>query len=187
VNTSDAALIRALQRDDPRAMASVIDVHGGAVYGFLRRTLRRDAAVDDLFQDVFLQLARHADRLDPGTNLHAWLMVVTANRWRSWARWRAVDPTRWFVLDVHDDARADAIVDEISPEQSLDERQQLLRVERALGGLSEADRAVVLLHLDDGLTNAERAAALGISETTWRKRLERARARLSERLSKETP
>ncbi len=171
--------VRRLRDGDPRAMAQAIDVHGPAVYGFLSRMLRGDAARDDLFQDVFLALAKHAPTLDDGVNLHAWLLVVAGNRWRSYARWRLVDPTRSLVLEVPGDLRAFDGSDVPSPETSLERAQRQDAIERALAALPEHDRATLLLHLDEGLRSVDRAAALGISEPAFRKRLERARARFS--------
>jgi len=177
----DLALLRAVREGDARAMARIVAVHGPAVYALLRRMLRGDAAVDDLFQDVFLTFARRAPELDPATNLHAWLLVVAANRWRSYRRWRLVDPTRWLVLDAHEEPHATP--DEaLDAEATLAQRQALEHLERALASLEAADRLVVLLHLDDALTNADRAAALAVSEPAYRKRLERARHRLAEAL-----
>jgi RNA polymerase sigma-70 factor (ECF subfamily) len=138
--------------------------------------------VHDLFQDVFLALARRAPDLAPETNLHAWLLVVAANRWRSHNRWRVVDPTRWLVLDAHDEPHA---APDPSPDgaATLEQREALERLERALANLDAADRIVILLHLDDALTNADRAAALAVSEPAYRKRLERARKHLAAALA----
>jgi RNA polymerase sigma-70 factor (ECF subfamily) len=174
----DHALLRAVREGDARAVAHVVAAHGPAVYGLLRRMLRGDAAVDDLFQDVFLTFARRATELAPDTNLHAWLLVVAANRWRSYQRWRLVDPTRWLVLDVHD-APYDAPDEALDPASTLEQRDAVARLERTLAELDPSDRLVIVLHLDDALTSADRAAAIGVSETAYRKRLERARHRLT--------
>jgi DNA-directed RNA polymerase specialized sigma24 family protein len=60
--------------------------------------------------------------------------------------------------------------------------QTLARLDTALRMLAPGDRLVMLLHLDEGLTNDDRARALGVREVAYRKRLERARERLAARL-----
>jgi RNA polymerase sigma-70 factor (ECF subfamily) len=143
--------------------------------------------VDDLFQDTFLALARHGAHLDDATSLHRWLLVVAANRGRSYRRWRFVDPTRWLVLDAHDERepRAPEPNHAAHPEADLVARERVATLKRALRWLAESDRAPMLLALDDGLTSADRAAALGVSEAALRKRLERARARLAALLAED--
>jgi len=178
----DARLLLAVQSGDGRAMARVVAVHGPAVYGFLRRMLGRDAAVDDLFQDTFLAFATHARDLDASTSLHAWLLVVAANRWRSYRRWRLVDPTRWLVLEAQPDALDTSMHHATTPEGALATKERAIHLERALAALDERDREVMLLHLDDELSASDRALALGVSEVAYRKRLERARQRFAERL-----
>jgi RNA polymerase sigma-70 factor, ECF subfamily len=182
--TEDARLLREVKAGDGRAMARVIAAHGPPVYAFLRRMLGRDAAVDDLFQDVFLAFATHASELDDATNLHAWLLVVASNRFRSHRRWRLVDPTRWLVLETPVDTDENQLQDAYTPESDLAERQRAKDLETAVARLDEGDRAVMLLHLDDALTPAERAQALGVTDAAYRKRLERARKRFSEQLKR---
>jgi len=184
----DEALLAAVQAGDARAMGRVVATHGPAVHALLRRMLRGDPAADDLFQDVFLAFARRAPELPRGTNLHAWLLVVAANRWRSNRRWRLVDPTRWLVLDAHgdrEDTAAPFLHSTRNGEDELASREAVVNLERALATLEEPDRIVILLHLDEDLTNADRAAALGVGQPAYRKRLERARARLAACLSRD--
>ena len=52
-------------------------------------------------------------------------------------------------------------------------------LDRFLTSLSDGDRAVLLLHLD-GLSNAEAAEVVGISEGAYRTRLHRLRRRFEE-------
>lgn len=64
-------------------------------------------------------------------------------------------------------------------EERLDAAAEVRRAYRALGRLSEEDRAVLELVSVDGMSVAEAAAALGIRPVAARVRLHRARRRLA--------
>ncbi|MCK6445713.1 MAG: sigma-70 family RNA polymerase sigma factor [Planctomycetes bacterium] len=61
--------------------------------------------------------------------------------------------------------------------------EELERLDRALARLSDDDRALVRAVFVDGLSHADIAARLGISESASRKQLSRALARLSKHLT----
>ena len=89
-------------------------------------------------------------------------------------RWAWVDLSRWLISEPdlsHPDGAP-------SPEVRAAEAQAARRLERALSALADREREVLLLSLDDGLTPAERAAILGVTEATYRQRLHRARQSL---------
>lgn len=140
----------------------------------------------DLVQDTFVSLARNATRLEPDTNLAAWLFTVARNAHRSHRRWAVLDAGRWAVLDddlpVPGGARG--------PDESLDAARARERMERAIFALREAHREVLLLVAVEGLAHDEAAKILGITPEATRQRLSRARAELAasmEKLQKRMP
>src|SRR5262249_6973354 len=72
-----------------------------------------------------------------------------------------------------------------SPSQTAAARELEARVARAVAGLPEADREVLLLRHADGLSFAEAAALLGIDSAAARKRFGRALIRLQAALTAE--
>lgn len=134
----------------------------------------------DLVQDTFVALARSATKLEPDTNLAAWLFTVARNAHRSHRRWAALDASRWVVLD--DDLAVPG--GGRGADESIDASRTRERTERAIFGLGEAHREVLLLVAVEGLSHEEAAKILGVTPDVTRQRLSRARAELAARIEK---
>ena len=168
----DIDLIRRLRRGDARAFDEVYAAHKDLIYGLLLRLSRDAATAADLYQNVWLKLARHARDLRDDSNIGAWLCTVARREYISFRRAEALDLSRVFLL-----GRAR---DEAAPER-LDED---LAIQRALGRLSDADREVLLLSVS-GLDPESVAETVGVSAVALRQRLARARRRLTQLLERE--
>ena len=122
-------------------------------------------------QEVFLRLYAALKRDEPIQNRRAWVIRVAHNLG---LRLRAQQSSRaWFELDVEMELAAP----ELNPEQSLLERERLLRFHRAVESLSEQQRRCLHLRLE-GLRYPEIAAVLGISASAVGEFLRRAIVRL---------
>jgi RNA polymerase sigma-70 factor (ECF subfamily) len=87
-----------------------------------------------------------------------------------------------FALPI--DSQADAIVDDQVPiDDSTADRQELDRVTRAISTLPANLKEPLVLRTIEGLSQAETAEVLGISQKAVETRLYRARARLMEKLN----
>ena len=178
-------LARFAERRDEAAFAVLVGRYGPLVVGAGRRTAGGGpgsaADADDAFQAAFFALARHAaklvDRMGPGRTLGGWLYRVavnavlqakrgeTARRRRERAVARDLPPQRPSAAAA-DAERAEAVG----------------ALEEELAALPPAERgAVVLCHLR-GRTQRQAAAELGVPFGTFRRRLDRGRARLRGRL-----
>jgi RNA polymerase sigma-70 factor (ECF subfamily) len=150
------------------AYAEVYREHGASLYATACRMLGDRAEAEDVVQEAFLSLLRHAAELQGG-NLGAWLRRVVANacidRIRARGRWRTEE-----VDDMHLTA--------------IPEAPATLRVdlERAVAALPPGARTVFLLHDVEGFLHSEVAALLGIAEGASKSQLVRARALLRHRL-----
>lgn len=179
--------LRPMNQDDPRTVidrlragdASAFDAVYAAekagLYGFLLRLSRDTHVSADLFQNVWLKLAKHATSLRPDSNIRAWLYTVARREYVSFRRAQALDVSRLLVLDRE---RGESPAD-----TSLD--SQLSALKAALGCLADPDREVLLLSSAEGLDSDQVAAILGISNAALRQRLARARRRLAAALSSE--
>jgi RNA polymerase sigma factor (sigma-70 family) len=169
---SERELVERLRRGEPEAFERVYEAERAAVYGFLLR-LSRDASVAaDLFQNVWLKLARHAPQLREDSNLRAWLLTVARHEFSSFRRAQALDLSRLLLLGLEPRAEVAG-----SPD---DDGGRLLAA--ALDRLVDADREVLLLSALGDLDPEALALALGISGDALRQRLARARRRLSKAL-----
>src|SRR3954453_8742154 len=80
---ADAALVDRLRRGERAAFRELYARFAPASFGFLLRLAGRRDAAEDLHQDVWLSIARHAPRLAPDTDLPAWIFTVARNRFVS--------------------------------------------------------------------------------------------------------
>jgi len=155
------------QRRDGAWFTSDVAAHLDAIYRyFVRRAPRQDA--DDLTSEVFAIAWRRRDDV-PGEAILPWLYrtagYVLANHRRR---------AHGIPLHLADQPVADEPVTDDHARRIAD-RDELAR---ALAGLSERDRDILLLHAWEGLDGTELADALGISRSGAQAALSRARARL---------
>ena len=177
MSSDPPALIEALRRADARAFETLYAREKGALYGFLLRLARDPNVAADLFQNVWLKLARHAERLRPDSNLRAWLFTVARREYLSFRRAQALDLSRVLALGTEPPAEDD----------SVERDTRRLALGAALEQLADGDREVLLLSTAEGLAAEQAAEVLGISEVAFRQRLARARRRLAERLRESIP
>jgi RNA polymerase sigma-70 factor (ECF subfamily) len=137
---------------------------------------RRPVVAEELLQECFLRLARHATRLRPDTRLAVWLFTVARNLWRSWARWSIVDGSRLLELAA---SLAGRPAGPATPLDAALTSEAIRRLEREIAALPEGLREVVLLVAERELDHAEVAAILGLTPEAVRQRWSRARARLA--------
>jgi RNA polymerase sigma-70 factor (ECF subfamily) len=172
----DREWVQALKRAEAGAFDAVYAAYHARLYNYLYRLAGR-AAAEDLCQETWMKLARHATRLRDDTDLGAWLFTVARNAWLSHKRWLLVDAGR-----KHGVAVEPALAPP-GPEHAADARRRLDALERALASLPLPYREVLLLVSVEGLDQAQAAGVLGLSYDALRQRLARARALLNDQLT----
>lgn len=177
----DAELVAALRRREPRAFDIVYARYRVRIYGFLVRLAGRRDVADDLFQETFMQLARHASRLAPDTELGAFLYTVARNRYLNHRRRSLFRLGRLRELFVGRDADSEA-KRAATPYEQATASDTARRLEEALTTLSPTLREAVLLVAVEGLEPDAAARILSIEPAALRQRLSRARAQLAEQL-----
>lgn len=133
--------------------------------------LRDQVAADDLVQDSLERALSRQNLFQPGTNLRAWLFTIMHN-----LHVNAVIKARRAPMSGISDDVAESHRGAVAPTQG--DGLMIRDLERALGSLSEEQRAVVLLVGVEGLTYAETAAVLDVPVGTVMSRLARGRNRL---------
>lgn len=174
---SDALIVEALRRGDAGAFERAYERYHARVYAFLLRLSGRREVADDLLQETWIKLARHATTLREDTNLMAYLFTLARNAHRSFRRWAWLDSTR---VDAYSGEAT--WIDAVTPEAAVEVRRRHVALERALQALSAADREVLLLVGVEGMAQDEAAMVLGIEHAAMRKRVTRARERLAAKI-----
>ncbi len=180
-DAEDAALVRALRAGEARAFDLAYARYRSRIFSFLLRLARRRDVAEDLLQETFVRLAKHARTLAEDTVLGAWLFTVARNLWRSHRRWRLLDAERLREVGLWPSASS------VTPLALSEATETERRLEAALLALPEMYREVLLLVAVERLEPQRAAEVLGLRADAVRQRLLRARAMLSQALAKDEP
>lgn len=168
---ADRALINRLRLGDSTAFSELFDTYAPKLWRFAARQLGSMEAAQDAVQDVLVALWERRERLDPETNVTAYLYGAVRRRGLHLLRHErlyaaAADrggtvPTAWRALapDAPDDAAQAAELE--------------AALAAALAPLSELQRSALALRRA-GLTHAEIGASLSITTEAARKHVTRA-------------
>jgi RNA polymerase sigma-70 factor (ECF subfamily) len=154
-----------------------LDAHLGLMLKIVRGCAATPQDQDDLFQDVLLQVWSSMPAFRGEAKETTWIYRVTFNTalaWRRGERRRHVGHETFLKFDVSPQSQP-------SHAEVLPEKEIVERLYAAVRQLPKVDASLVLMHLD-GLSYAEMAEVLGISENYIGVKLNRIRKQLAEQL-----
>ncbi len=158
------------------AFAEIMRRHEEPIYRMVMAYVGRREDALDLVQECFIAAFRALGRYDQARPLRAWLSRIAINKCRDWARRRAV---RRVLFPVSlDQSGVDVVDSSPSTEVEAAGRQELELVRAAIAVLPRNLKEPLVLHAIEGLSQAETAAVLNISEKAVETRIYRARKRL---------
>ena len=176
--TTHRETLEAAASGDDGALAGLVRAHHDRVYQFGLRVCRDGFDADDAVQEAFIRLASRPDvARDQG--VVSWLFTVVRNTCsrllRPFARERRTLGKR---LEDADEAPSRAL----DPHAALEQWRMVHAVHEAIASLARPYREVLVMRDLEGLTGEETCKTLGISESTMKTRLHRARQDLRVRL-----
>jgi len=178
---TDQELWSATLAGDTQTFAVLFDRYARVVYNHAFQLTGSWSLAEDVTQSAFLVAWRRRAqaRLVDGSVL-PWLLVVTANTARTESR----SARRWLALlrrlPAERHVGAD-IADEVAGR--VDDERRMRAILACVRRLPRAEREAVALCVWSGVSYADAARVLGVSETAIRSRVSRARARLARQLS----
>jgi RNA polymerase sigma-70 factor (ECF subfamily) len=180
---SELAVVERLRGGDQTAFDAVYDAFNQRLFTFLLRLSRRRDVAEDLLEETWLRLVKHAHRLNENTRLGPWLFTVARNLHVSYMRSRLLEDSAFGGVMPFWPSGADLP----SPFETTAARELERRIERALASLPAASREVLLLVGVAGLDHSDAADVCGITSEALRQRLHRARALLARALEAGMP
>jgi len=151
---SDAELVAAAMAGDRGAFAAIYDRYADRLHDFCWSLLRDRDEAADATQDAFLVAAERLGQLRDPERLRPWLYAV--------ARSQAVRRVRARQRVAPEEEMIDRPDTAAGPERATEQADLRELVWNAAAGLSERDRALLDLHLRQGLEGAELGEAMGI-------------------------
>ncbi|AIY02833.1 ECF subfamily RNA polymerase sigma-24 subunit [Arthrobacter sp. PAMC 25486] len=166
----DAVLAERAGDGDAQAFEMLARRHGPLMRAYARRLVRTFEEADDVVQEALITAWKDISTVQDGTAVKAWLMRIVGHR--------AIDAGRRRKTHESLDDQPDAPDRKPTPDEAAVARSARRALHGALGRLPEEQRRCWVLKEFGGLSYGEIAEELGISETSVRGRLARARTTL---------
>ncbi|MCA8981946.1 MAG: sigma-70 family RNA polymerase sigma factor [Planctomycetes bacterium] len=168
-------LVQRIAAGDGPAVQELMDRYGALIRSMARRQVGAQDA-EDLAQEVFLQVWKHAARFDPAKgNEEAWITTI--------ARRRIIDRRRAVGRRPESQELIEEAVGGVEDQDRVEVDDEARLAEDAISKLGKAQQRVLRMALVEGLTHTEiterTKMPLGTVKSHVRRGLERVRAHLS--------
>jgi len=159
------------------AFAELVRRYKGGLHRLVARIVGDEDEALDVVQETFVAAHQALANYDAARPLSAWLSRIAINKARDWRRRKAA--RRFISMFLPLEHVLDAVDETPSAETQTSDRQELTNLSRALARLPANLRETLILRTVEGLTQAETAQILGVSEKAVETRLYRARQKLT--------
>lgn len=166
----DGDLVGRARAGDPAAFERLFERYQAPILNYLHRMVGDRAVAEDLTQDTFIKAYRALPGTSPDLAFKAWIYRIATNTAISHLRRQKI--VRWVPFLAGTDHASDESI-----ERSVGRRYD---VEQALKRLPQHYAMILLLRHYQGLSLAETASALDITENAAKLRLFRARKAFAE-------
>ena len=180
---SDFALMERIGSGDHAAFRQLVERHQHAVIGTVAKMLGNAAESEDIAQQVFLRIWRHAKRYRPEAKFTTYLFTITRNLVFNETRRKSRKK------EVSADERAEnshqliAASPDRQPDAEILQAELQGAVDAAIAALPHTQRLAVVLRRYEQLSYEEIAGVLDLSVSAVKSLLFRARTTLRETLS----
>jgi RNA polymerase sigma-70 factor (ECF subfamily) len=161
----------ARKRAEDQALAGLVSQYAGTLYRVAYSVLRNSADAEDAVQEAFVRVLRHRETLAEVRDQRVWLIRIV---WNVVLDRKRRMKTRPETDDVAELARV-LPVSGLTADERVAAAQHHTRVLACVEQLPAKERQVLMLSAFEELTSVEIASILGITESSVRSRLFRAR------------
>ncbi len=179
---SDGEVVERVKGGDTALFEVLMRRYNQRVYRVARSILGNDTEAEDVMQESYVRAYVHLDQFANRASFPTWLTKIAVYE----ALARARRSNRHDAIDLEAglpprDEAAPSLADR-DPERRMFDREMKTLLEAAIDSLPGGYRAVFVLREVEGLTTAETAECLGVSEDVVKTRLHRARSLLRDEL-----
>lgn len=178
-----AHLCRRVAEGDGRAFNELVELYQHRIYAFCARMVGDAHEAEDLAQDVFLLVYRHAGEFREESSFTTWIYRIARNVTLNRIRYldRRGRQSKRSLDEVGEDRLGTT---QGGPDDLIEGRQTAALIQDAISRLPEQQRVVVVLRDIEGLSYEDIVAVTGLAEGTVKSRIHRARSALAARLSR---
>lgn len=183
---ADEDLMLALKRGDDSAFGELMRRHRGPIVNYVNRMIGDRDRAEDLAQEVFLRVYRHAGTYRVTARFTTWLYTIASNLGKNELRNRARrknvsiedTPRELKQDDYHLGTREDFL----APDRIADLNDRQRKVRQAIDALPEHFRMMLVLRDLEGFAYEEIASMLDLPLGTVKSRINRARSEFKKRV-----
>jgi RNA polymerase sigma-70 factor (ECF subfamily) len=174
-------LVTRLRRGDSRAFAEMVRTYQDRVFNLTCRMLGNRQEAEDLAQEIFVSLHGALEGFRGESRLSTWIFRVTRNHCLNRLKYlsRRDRGKASEISQVPESAFSSADERDEDPHEAIESKERRALIHRAIDGLEEDHRLLVVLRDIEGLSYDEIAKITEQPEGTVKSRLHRARAALA--------
>ena len=186
----DFQLVARAQQGDLCSYDVLVTRHRGKIFAMIRNMIHQEADAWDLSQEVFIKAWQALPKFEAKAKFSTWLYRIAHNAVYDWTRKRKIESSGELNDELFDREKIDSASMTTpsggeSPDDTLSRSELRVKIETALGKLSEEHREVVVLKDVQGLSYKEIADVMECSIGTVMSRLYYARQKLQTMLKDE--
>ena len=182
---TDEDVVRRILEGQTALFEVLMRRHNERLYRAARAILRDDREAEDVMQQAYVNAYAHLRQFDGRASLATWLTRIAVYeaiaRAKRRGRYRSLDDENEQALESMMELRS-----LINPEQQAFAAEVRIILEAAVDGLQDGNREVFVLREIQGLSTAETAESLGVSDDVVKTRLSRAKRALRRDLLQRT-
>ena len=171
--SDDKALLQRIAAGDQTAVRALFARHNLRIYRFIFRMVGNEATAEDLTNEVFLEIWRHANRFEGRSAPSTWMLSIARNRTISFLRKRSE-------AQLDDDYATTIADDADTPEIVASKGDKGAQIRACMDRLSDEHREIVDLVYYHEKSVSEVAEIVGIPVGTVKTRMFHARKKLGD-------
>jgi len=177
---SDEEVVQRVIQGEPAHFEILMRRYNRRLFRVTRSIVTNDLEAEDIIQDAYVRAYEHLQQFEGRAKFSTWLTKIAI--YEAYARIRRFDYQKVDSISVLEGQGMDVKAKGRDPEQQIYDGELKMVLEKAFDALPNDYRSVFMLREIEGLSTAETAECLEISEENVKTRLHRARAQLQREL-----
>jgi RNA polymerase sigma-70 factor (ECF subfamily) len=177
---SDEEIVRKVIGGETALFEVLMRRYNQRLFRVARSIVKNDLEAEDIIQDAYVRAYEHLSQFEGRSRFSTWLTKIAL--YEAYSRVRRVDQQKVDSISMLEDQGVDMKSKGRDPEQQIYDGELKMLLEKAFDSLSDEYRSVFMLREIEGLSTAETAECLDISEENVKTRFHRARAVLQREL-----